>query len=98
MKFNLRQMMRRTSKKLSSIRPSTAGRLRVVLTWVVGGVSRGEAPAAPQMVPVVTVVAATAADVPLYIDEIGQAVASESVTVQPQVTGMLTSKKFVDGA
>jgi multidrug efflux system membrane fusion protein len=48
--------------------------------------------------PLVTVSAATAADVPVYIDEIGHAVASESVTVQPQVTGMLMSKKFVDGA
>ena len=48
--------------------------------------------------PLVTVSEAKAVDVPVYIDEIGKAVASESVTVQPQVTGMLISKKFVDGA
>jgi multidrug efflux system membrane fusion protein len=47
--------------------------------------------------PLVTVSAATSADVPVYIDEIGRAVASESVTVQPQVTGLLISKHFVDG-
>jgi multidrug efflux system membrane fusion protein len=86
-------------KKLSSIRPSIAGPLVVVLMFAVGGCNRGEAPAAQQMPPpLVTVTAATVVDVPLYIDEIGQAVASASVTVQPQVTGMLTSKDFVDGA
>jgi multidrug efflux system membrane fusion protein len=99
MKSNLFQLMRCSTRKLSSIRPSIAGPLVVVLVCMVGGCNRGDSQPAMQMPPpLVTVSAATAADVPVYIDEIGHAVASESVTVQPQVTGMLMSKKFVDGA
>ena len=49
--------------------------------------------------PLVTTTPALAQDVPLYLDEpVGKAVAYESVTVQPQVTGMLTGRHFVDGA
>lgn len=49
--------------------------------------------------PLVTVVAAVAQDVPIYLDEpVGKVVASEMVTVQPQITGMLMATKFVDGA
>jgi multidrug efflux system membrane fusion protein len=99
MKSNLRQLLGCSMKKLSSIRPSIAGPLVVVLGCMIGGCNRGDSQAAQQMPPpLVTVTEATAADVPVYIDEIGHAVASESVTVQPQVTGMLMSKKFVDGA
>jgi membrane fusion protein, multidrug efflux system len=66
---------------------------------MIAGCNRGESQQAQQMPPpLVTVIEAKAADVPVYIDEIGHAVASESVTVQPQVTGMLMSKHFVDGA
>ncbi len=47
----------------------------------------------------VTMVTAVAKDVPFYLDEpVGKAVASESVIVQPQVTGMLTARHFEDGA
>ena len=47
------------------------------------------APAMPP--PLVTVVKATAQDVPRYLDEIGKNMAYESVTVTPQVEGRLSS-------
>jgi multidrug efflux system membrane fusion protein len=46
----------------------------------------------------VTVAAATAADVPLYQEEIGRCVARESVTLQPQVSGRIIKIHFTDGA
>ena len=52
-----------------------------------------ERPPAP-----VTVVAAVAQDVPIYLDEVGKCVARESVAVQPQVSGRITEIHFVDGA
>lgn len=55
--------------------------------------------AGPSMPPAaVTAVAAIARDVPVYIDEIGKSNASESVTIQPQVSGKIISRNFVDGA
>jgi membrane fusion protein, multidrug efflux system len=47
--------------------------------------------------PLVTVVTATAKDVPRYLDEIGRNVAFESVTVTPQVAGPITERHFQDG-
>jgi multidrug efflux system membrane fusion protein len=41
---------------------------------------------------------ASAADVPVYLDEIGRCVAREMVTLQPQVTGRITRIHFTDGA
>lgn len=52
-----------------------------------------EAHAAP-----VTVADAVARDVPVYIDEIGRAVASEVVSIQAQATGRITEIGFKDGA
>jgi multidrug efflux system membrane fusion protein len=46
----------------------------------------------------VTVATATAADVPLYQEEIGRCVARESVTLQPQVSGRIVQIHFTDGA
>jgi len=46
----------------------------------------------------VSVVAAVARDVPIYIDTIGKSVASEVVSIQPQVSGRITGLHFVDGA
>jgi multidrug efflux system membrane fusion protein len=40
----------------------------------------------------------TQADVPLYLDEIGSCTAFESVQVQAQVSGQITSRSFQDGA
>ena len=53
------------------------------------------APAMPP--PLVTVVKATAQDVPRYLDEIGKNTAFESVTVTPQVGGRIVERHFQDG-
>jgi len=47
--------------------------------------------------PLVTVVKATAQDVPKYLDEIGRNAAFESVTVTPQVGGRIVKRHFQDG-
>jgi len=47
--------------------------------------------------PLVTVVNATAQDVPRYLDEIGRNAAFESVNVTPQVAGRITERHFQDG-
>ena len=47
--------------------------------------------------PLVTVVKATAQDVPRYLDEIGRNTARESVNVTPQVAGQITERHFQDG-
>ncbi|MGA9592193.1 MAG: efflux RND transporter periplasmic adaptor subunit [Candidatus Acidiferrales bacterium] len=64
-----------------------------------GGCKKGVEADAPGMpTPAVTVVRATAQDVPLYLDEIGKSGAFESVTVTPQVSGRITERHFEDGA
>ena len=47
--------------------------------------------------PLVTVVQASAQDVPRYLDEIGRNFAFESVTITPQVAGTITERHFQDG-
>jgi multidrug efflux pump subunit AcrA (membrane-fusion protein) len=47
--------------------------------------------------PLVSVVSATAQDVPKYLDEIGRNAAFESVTVTPQVAGRIVERHFQDG-
>ncbi len=62
------------------------------------GCSKGNVQAAPAMpMPLVTVVKATAQDVPRYLDEIGRNAAFESVTVTPQVGGRIVERHFQDG-
>jgi membrane fusion protein, multidrug efflux system len=46
----------------------------------------------------VTAVSAVTQDVPVYLDEIGKAVASQSVTIVPQVSGVVVARHFEDGA
>lgn len=46
----------------------------------------------------VSVVPAVSRDVPVYIDTIGKSVASEVVSIQPQVSGRITEIHFTDGA
>lgn len=53
------------------------------------------APAMPP--PLVTVVRASAQNVPRYLDEIGRNAAFESVTVTPQVGGRIVERRFQDG-
>jgi membrane fusion protein, multidrug efflux system len=65
------------------------------------GCNKGEVHAAPSsapQAPIVTVVRASATDVPVYLDEIGKNGAFESVTVTPQVAGRITERHFNDGA
>jgi multidrug efflux system membrane fusion protein len=66
---------------------------------VTAGCSRSNVQAAaPAMsAPLVTVVKATAQDVPRYLDEIGRNAAFESVTVTPQVGGRIVERHFQDG-
>ena len=52
-----------------------------------------ERPPAP-----VTVAAAVARDVPLYIDAVGKCVANEVVSIQPQISGRIVKIHFADGA
>ncbi|MEX0805110.1 MAG: efflux RND transporter periplasmic adaptor subunit [Candidatus Binatia bacterium] len=52
-----------------------------------------ERPPAP-----VSVAAAVARDVPIYIDAVGKIVAREVVSIQPQVSGRITKVHFADGA
>ncbi len=47
--------------------------------------------------PLVTIATATAQDVPRYLDEIGRNMAFESVSVTPQVAGLITERHFQDG-
>jgi membrane fusion protein, multidrug efflux system len=60
--------------------------------------TRNNVQAAPAMpAPLVTVVKATAQNVPQYLDEIGRNAAFESVTVTPQVGGRIVERDFQDG-
>lgn len=62
------------------------------------GCSRSNVQAAPSMPPpLVSVVKATAQDVPTYLDEIGRNAAFESVTITPQVGGRIVERHFQDG-
>lgn len=71
---------------------------------LLGGCTNGAAAdqktgGAPQRPPaMVTVAAAVAQDVPVYVDEVGRCVAREAVSVQPQVSGRITAIHFTDGA
>ena len=55
------------------------------------------APPSGPPAPLVTVVQASAQDVPRYLDEIGKNTAYESVTATPQVGGRIIERHFQDG-
>ncbi len=60
-----------------------------------------EPAAPPAFVPppaAVRVTPAVAREVPVYLDEIGRVLASESVSIRPQVTGKITEVLFEEGA
>ena len=70
----------------------------LVLHLLTTGCSKSSVQAAPAMpAPLVTVVNATAQDVPKYLDEIGRNAAFESVTVTPQLSGRVVERLFSDG-
>ncbi|MGC2108214.1 MAG: biotin/lipoyl-binding protein [Candidatus Korobacteraceae bacterium] len=86
----------RTNAIFRDRRLAFAGLVLAMLTITACG--RSSVQAAPAMpAPLVTVVKATAQDVPKYLDEIGRNAAFESVTVTPQVAGRITERHFQDG-
>jgi len=89
--------MKMTVKNTSNFRYGLLGSAALLLL-VTAGCSRSSVQAAPAMpAPLVTVVKATAQDVPKYLDEIGRNAAFESVTVTPQVGGRIVERRFQDG-
>jgi len=62
------------------------------------GCNRKAPDTAPKPPRAVSVAKADVKDVPVYLDEIGNCTAYESVMVQPQVSGAITAVHFQDGA
>jgi membrane fusion protein, multidrug efflux system len=92
--------MKTMVKTSSNLRYGRTGLAAVLLLLLsTAGCSRSSVQAAaPAMpAPLVTVVKATAQDVPEYLDEIGRNAAFESVTVTPQVGGRIVERHFQDG-
>jgi multidrug efflux pump subunit AcrA (membrane-fusion protein) len=90
--------MNMTVRTTSNLQYGRLG-LAAALLLATAGCSRSNVQAAaPAMpAPLVTVVKATAQDVPKYLDEIGRNAAFESVTVTPQVGGRIVERHFQDG-
>lgn len=70
--------------------------LIAALAFTSAGCRRAQPPPQPQP-PLVAAVTARAADVPVYLDEIGRCTASEMVSVRPQASGQITRVHFVEG-
>jgi len=70
--------------------------MALTLTACNRGNVQAAGPAGPPA-PLVSVVQATAHDVPKYLDEIGKNGAYESVNVTPQVAGRIVERRFQDG-
>ena len=86
------------NKMLSTLGSSIPSAAVLLLLMATAGCSKSSVQAAPAMpAPLVTVVNATAQDVPKYLDEIGRNVAFESVTVTPQLAGRIVERHFSDG-
>ena len=64
---------------------------------LVGGCGKKNAAPPPRPARAVSVAQTRTRDVPVYLDEIGNATAYEEVRVQPQVTGVITGIHFKDG-
>jgi membrane fusion protein, multidrug efflux system len=90
--------MKKTVKNTLNLRYGWLGFAAVLLLATAGCSRSNVQAAAPAMpAPLVTVVKATAQDVPKYLDEIGRNAAFESVTVTPQVSGRIVERHFQDG-
>src|SRR5215469_14287705 len=74
-----------------------AGLALALLTGTACNRSNAQAALPAMPPPLVTVVQATAQDVPRYLTEIGRNAAFESVIVTPQVAGRITERHFQDG-
>ena len=59
--------------------------------------SKKSAPTPPKPIRPVTAAKAALKDVPVYLEEIGNCSAYESVLIQPQVTGPIMEIRFTDG-
>lgn len=90
-------MKMRTSVNFPPRRLALAVAVLVLLTAVACSRSNVQAAAPAMPAPLVSVVKATAQDVPRYLDEIGRNTAFESVTVTPQVGGRIVERHFQDG-
>ncbi|MAX27415.1 MAG: hypothetical protein CMJ19_23200 [Phycisphaeraceae bacterium] len=95
------------SEKLKLVQPTFQKGLMAIMLVGAVLVSVGCKPESKQDVqpqaavmpaPVVMVANAKAQDVPLYINSIGQAVATEAVTIMPRISGQVVEKCFEDGA
>jgi len=69
-----------------------------LLFAVVGCAKVVAAPSLERPPALVSVSAAVARDVPVYLEEIGKSVARETVSIQPQVSGPVMQIHFADGA
>src|SRR5215469_7501407 len=99
--FDGKQTAPRT-KSVAARKPLPMACVALLLPFVLftASCSRGKAQAASTGVlppPLVSVVEASAQDVPHYLDEIGRNAAFESVNVMPQVAGRVTERRFQDG-
>jgi multidrug efflux system membrane fusion protein len=72
--------------------------LAAAAVLALAGCSKKAAPAFERPPAPVSVIAAVAQDVPVYLDEIGKSIAREMVSIQPQVSGRITDIHFTDGA
>lgn len=81
-------------------RPAILLRLAAVVAAALSvGCGQGPSMAMPERPPPsVSVFPALAKDVPVYLDQIGRALASESVSIQPRVSGPIVGVDFTDGA
>jgi len=72
--------------------------LASLLGLLLAACAKKDPPAFDRPASPVTVAPAVSQDVPLYLDEVGHTVAREIVSVQPQISGMITEIHFADGA
>jgi multidrug efflux system membrane fusion protein len=86
---------RRSGRKWTYLAAGTAGLIAIL--FLVHTCSTPEKPSGPPPRPV-SVAKVITKDAPLYLDEIGNCAANESVQVQAQVSGQIVSRDFKDGA
>jgi membrane fusion protein, multidrug efflux system len=80
---------------------SSLGRFLVLTcgsALVLSGCAKKDPPAFERPPAAVSVAAAVARDVPVYLDEVGRCVAREVVSVTPELSGRITEIHFTDGA
>jgi len=80
------------------LRGNKTFQLACILGLLLTACAKKDPPAFERPPSPVTVAPAVSEDVPLYLDEVGHTVAREIVSVQPQVSGMITEIHFADGA